>query len=130
MDFRHPRRLFLVLAGIAFATYLQAATSAPPDASASGSPMAAPPTTAAPAAAPGKFTAGDNLELRVLAMQADLNSAVKILGQTPTAPHAGFVEKSIADVNQALADTGKGLAYVAANPVLNATWGWTQGRRI
>ncbi len=73
----------------------------------------------------GKFTRGDTLELRLLAMKADLNVSLGMLKQAPTAPFAGLIEKAMANVNQALVDSDKGLAYVAANPALNSTWGWT-----
>ena len=72
----------------------------------------------------------DTTAKRLAAVQRDLRCAADALAQADRAPHGGFVEKALADVNQALADVDKGFDYLDSHPGENSTNAWGGNGRM
>ena len=72
----------------------------------------------------------DTTAKRLAAVQRDLRTAADALAQADRAPHGGFVEKALADVNQALADVDKGFDYLDSHPGENSTNAWGGNGRM
>jgi len=68
----------------------------------------------------------DTATKRLDAVQTDLKSALDALTKTPTSRFSGFVEKSIADTQNALADVAAGLNYLRSHPEADPWQSWTQ----